>query len=104
MIKKNVITNKLILILLLANFSVFAQKSNLKYIQKEFNNVNSKTILVAAHRGAFIGNCENSISSTKQAIKIGVDIIELDVKVTKDGIPVLMHDGTINRTTNGTGK
>ena len=96
--------SKLILLLLLANISVFAQKSNLKYIQKEFNNANSKTILVAAHRGAHIGNCENSVLSTKQSIKLGVDIIELDVKVTKDGVPVLMHDGTINRTTNGTGK
>lgn len=96
--------SKLILLLLLANISVFAQKSNLKYIQKEFNNANSKTILVAAHRGAHIGNCENSILSTKQSIKLGVDIIELDVKVTKDGVPVLMHDGTIDRTTNGTGK
>ena len=101
---KNITTIKLILMLLLANFSVFAQKSNLKHIQKEFNNPNSKTILVAAHRGAHIGNCENSVLSTKQSIKLGVDIIELDVKVTKDGIPVLMHDGTINRTTNGTGK
>jgi len=101
---RNLTASKLILILLLANFSVLAQKSNLKYIQKEFNNPNSKTILVAAHRGAHIGNCENSILSTKQSIKLGVDIIELDVKVTKDGVPVLMHDGTINRTTNGTGK
>ncbi len=98
------ISTRLIILLLLANFSVLAQKSNLKYIQKEFNNANSKTILVAAHRGAHIGNCENSILSTKYAIKLGVDIIELDAKVTKDGIPVLMHDGTINRTTNGTGK
>ena len=95
---------RLLLLLLLANVTVFAQQSDLKWIKKEFFNPDSKTILVAAHRGAHIGNCENSVLSTKKSIEIGVDIIELDVKVTKDGVPVLMHDGTINRTTNGTGK
>ena len=95
---------RLLFLLLLANVTVFAQQSDLKWIKKEFFNPDSKTILVAAHRGAHIGNCENSVLSTKKSIEIGVDIIELDVKVTKDGVPVLMHDGTINRTTNGTGK
>ena len=90
--------------LLLANETLFAQQSDLKWIKKEFHNPKSKTLLVATHRGAHIGNCENSVLSTKKSIEIGVDIIELDVKVTKDGVPVLMHDGTINMTTNGTGK
>ena len=95
---------RLVLLFLLVNISLFSQKSDLKYILREFNNPESKTILIAAHRGAHIGNCENSILSTKQSIKLGVDIIELDVKVTKDGVPVLMHDGQIDRTTNGKGK
>ncbi len=93
-----------ILFLLLTNFVGFAQKTNLEYTKKEFFNPESKTILVAAHRGAHIGNCENSILSTKKSIEIGVDIIELDVQVTKDGVVVLMHDRTIDRVTNGTGK
>jgi glycerophosphoryl diester phosphodiesterase len=94
----------LVLLLLFASSIVFAQKSNLEYIKKEFFNPESKTILVAAHRGAHIGNCENSVLSTKRSIEIGVDIIELDVQVTKDGVVVLMHDRTIDRVTNGTGR
>jgi len=70
----------------------------------EFHNEKSTTVLVAAHRGAHNGNSENSISSIKHAIEIGVDIVELDVRVSKDGITVLMHDGRIDRTTNGKGK
>ncbi len=101
---RNLKSLNLLLLLFLVNATVFAQQSDLKWIKKEFFNSASKTILVAAHRGAHIGNCENSVLSTKKSIEIGVDIIELDVKVTKDGVPVLMHDRTIDRTTNGTGK
>ena len=104
MVKRYLYATRLVLFFLFVNITLFAQESNLKYIIKEFNNAKSNTILVAAHRGAHIGNCENSILSTKQSIKMGVDIIELDVKISKDGIPMLMHDGTINRTTNGKGK
>lgn len=70
----------------------------------EFQNSDAKTVLVAAHRGAHNGNFENSIASTKQAIKLGVDIIEVDVRTTKDGHLVLMHDSKIDRTTTGKGK
>ena len=37
------------------------------------------------------------------SIKLGVDIIEIDVKVSKDGVPFLMHDHTMDRTTTGKG-
>ncbi|MGB5555531.1 MAG: glycerophosphodiester phosphodiesterase family protein [Flavobacteriaceae bacterium] len=70
----------------------------------EFQNADAKTVLVAAHRGAHNGNFENSIASTRQAIRLGVDIIEVDVRTTKDGHLVLMHDSKIDRTTTGQGK
>ncbi len=73
-------------------------------IKAEFHNSASKTILVAAHRGAHIDNFENSIESIHRAIALGVDIVELDVRTTKDGYLVLMHDSYINRTTTGKGK
>lgn len=73
-------------------------------IRKHFLDANSKVVLVAAHRAAHNNFPENSIPSIKEAIRLGVDIVELDVKVSKDGIPVLMHDGTIDRTTTGSGK
>src|SRR5690349_5386292 len=60
-------------------------------------------VMVAAHRAAHDKYPENSIDAIREAIKLQVDIIEIDVKVSKDGVPFLMHDRTMNRTTNGKG-
>lgn len=92
----------LILLLLLA-FNPFAS-NRLKNIRKEFLSSTSKNIMVAAHRGAHNQVPENSLASFQKAIDLGIDIIELDIRHTKDGIPVLMHDRTVDRTTNGKGK
>jgi glycerophosphoryl diester phosphodiesterase len=68
-----------------------------------FHDARSEYVMVAAHRAGHNGYVENSISAIQHALDIGVDIIELDVKVTKDSVVVLNHDGKIDRTTNGTG-
>lgn len=60
-------------------------------------------VMVLAHRGGFITTPENSLSAMQNSMDIGVDIVEFDVQLTQDGILVVMHDLTINRTTNGTG-
>jgi glycerophosphoryl diester phosphodiesterase len=73
-------------------------------IRDRFLDADSEIVMVAAHRAAHLEFPENSLPAIQEAIHIGVDIVELDVKVTKDGIPILMHDGTINRTTTGKGK
>jgi glycerophosphoryl diester phosphodiesterase len=65
---------------------------------------NSKKILTVAHRGAASYAPENTIASTKKAIELNIDVIEMDVRETKDGYLVIMHDRRINRTTNGKGK
>jgi glycerophosphoryl diester phosphodiesterase len=67
--------------------------------KKAINN-----ILVCAHRSFHTEAPENSLLSIKKAIKIGVDLVELDVRTTKDSILILMHDKTIDRTTTGKGK
>ena len=95
---------KLILLLLLVACARPENSGQLENILEKFHDVNSDYVLVAAHRAAHNGYPENSISAIKHAIDLGADIVELDVKTTKDGIPVLMHDGTIDRTTNGSGK
>ncbi len=79
-------------------------KTDVSKTLTEFHDANSKTVLVAAHRGAHMDNFENSLASIYRAIDLGVDIVELDVKTTKDGFLVLMHDSKIDRTTTGTGK
>lgn len=78
--------------------------TDLSNVVNVFHDPGSKTILVAAHRGAHMGNYENSLASTKQSIRLGVDIVEVDVRTTKDGHLVLMHDSSIDRTTTGKGK
>lgn len=61
-------------------------------------------IHVAAHRAAHNHAPENSIAAIDAAIELGVSIVELDVRATKDGVLVLMHDQKLDRTTNGKGK
>ncbi|MEO0143058.1 MAG: glycerophosphodiester phosphodiesterase family protein [candidate division WOR-3 bacterium] len=60
-------------------------------------------IEIIGHRGARGIEPENTIRSFKKAIELKVDYIECDVHLTKDGHIVLIHDHTLDRTTNGTG-
>jgi glycerophosphoryl diester phosphodiesterase len=55
--------------------------------------------LVIAHRGNSAHAPENTIESFAQAVALGVDAIELDVRVTRDDVPVVIHDPTLGRTT-----
>ncbi|MCX8065362.1 MAG: glycerophosphodiester phosphodiesterase family protein [Candidatus Hydrogenedentes bacterium] len=64
---------------------------------------NSQTF-VCAHRGDAKNAPENTIPAIKSAVEKGVHMIEFDVRMTKDGHLVLMHDETVDRTTNGKGK
>lgn len=72
-------------------------------ILAEINNPKSKYVLVIAHRGDWRNYPENSIPAIESIIRMGVDMMELDVKMTKDSVLVLMHDKTIDRMTNGKG-
>ncbi|WP_409292776.1 glycerophosphodiester phosphodiesterase family protein [Peribacillus sp. SCS-37] len=60
--------------------------------------------IVAAHRGVPSKAPENTMTSYRLAYNLGADMIETDVQKTKDGHLVIMHDDTVNRTTDGTGK
>ena len=64
----------------------------------------TKNIWVAAHRGWCSKYPENTMEAFRAAVELGVDQIELDVRVTRDGELVIIHDATVDRTTNGTGK
>ncbi|OWZ83942.1 glycerophosphodiester phosphodiesterase family protein [Natranaerobius trueperi] len=56
-----------------------------------------------AHRGAISLAPENTLAAFSRALDVGADGFELDVQLTKDGVPVVIHDETVNRTTNATG-
>jgi glycerophosphoryl diester phosphodiesterase len=60
-------------------------------------------LIVTAHRGASSVAPENTLSAMIAAVEAGADFAELDVRLTRDGQVVLLHDRTLDRTTNGTG-
>jgi len=59
---------------------------------------------LCAHRGSMATHPENTLLALDAAVKAGTHMIEFDVALTLDGHLVLMHDGTVDRTTNGSGK
>ncbi|GAB4000618.1 hypothetical protein GCM10028807_54160 [Spirosoma daeguense] len=58
---------------------------------------------VSAHRGNTNVAPENTLTTYRKALQMGVNYIEIDVRTTKDDQLVILHDATLNRTTNGTG-
>jgi glycerophosphoryl diester phosphodiesterase len=63
-----------------------------------------KTPMVFAHRGASLYAPENTLAAFNLAIEQGANGVELDVKLSADGVPVVIHDQTVDRTTDGHGK
>jgi glycerophosphoryl diester phosphodiesterase len=61
-------------------------------------------VLIAAHRGGHLKAPENSLAAVDEAVAAGSDFIEVDVQVSADGVPFIMHDRTVDRTTDGSGK
>ena len=73
-------------------------------IQSNLLNSTSDTVMVVAHRGAWANAPENSLSSIADAIELGVDMVEIDIRRTSDEVLILMHDETVDRMTDGTGR
>jgi glycerophosphoryl diester phosphodiesterase len=59
--------------------------------------------LRVAHRGASARAPENTLAAFREAVRLGADAIELDVQLSADGVPMVIHDQTVDRTTNGHG-
>jgi glycerophosphoryl diester phosphodiesterase len=76
---------------------------NRSTLKNRLDALNGK-IMVCAHRANYSGAPENSLKSISDAINNDIGMVELDIRQTKDGQLVLMHDTTIDRTTNGSGK
>lgn len=60
-------------------------------------------MLRIGHRGACGHAPENTMSSVRKALELGVDGFEFDIQMSKDGVPVVIHDDRLERTTNGAG-
>jgi len=59
--------------------------------------------LVVAHRGASAAEAENTLQAFEKAIASGADVVEFDVRMSADGVAVVMHDPDVGRTTDGHG-
>jgi len=58
---------------------------------------------ICAHRGANETHPENTLAAFREAVRLGAHMVEFDVQITKDKRLVIMHDKSVNRTTNGKG-
>ncbi|WP_448664014.1 glycerophosphodiester phosphodiesterase family protein [Sphingomonas sp. CJ20] len=61
-------------------------------------------VLIASHRGGHLKAPENSLAAVDEAVAAGADVVEVDVQVSADGVPFILHDRTLERTTNGIGR
>ena len=62
-----------------------------------------KNVIKIGHRGASGNVPENTITAFKKSIELGADMVELDVHLCKSGEAIVLHDETVDRTTNGSG-
>ena len=65
--------------------------------------LSSRARLVVAHRGASATEPDNTLAAFEAAVAAGADAIEMDVRLTSDGIPVVMHDPDVSGSTDGSG-
>jgi len=79
-------------------FSFTSISQNITYSLQE-----KSTMQISAHRGNASSAPENTLAAFKNALKAGAHFIEVDVRTTKDGILMIMHDANLERTTNGKG-
>ena len=74
----------------------------------EIKPIKPNQIMVCAHAAKWDGGgsspAENCLANVKANIKNGTDMIEIDIQITADGVPVLFHDGSLDSKTNGKGK
>ena len=59
--------------------------------------------LVISHKGCGGHAPENTLAGVRKAIELGADAVEVDVQISADGVPIVIHDSTVDRTTDGTG-
>ncbi len=76
---------------------------SISHLLKISMDIINKGFIVIAHRGARAYNPENTMSSFRAALDLDADMLELDVQLSKDNIPVVFHDTKLDKKTNGTG-
>ncbi len=87
------------------SLSAYASERNrAEVLREKILSGDTTEVLVVAHRGDWRYAPENSIAAIEHSIAIGVDIVELDLQLSKDSVLFVIHDSKIDRTTNGKGR
>ncbi|CAG5071845.1 hypothetical protein DYBT9623_03827 [Dyadobacter sp. CECT 9623] len=84
-------------------FSILGLAAGAQAQQVKLPQCKNKTVVIA-HRGNHIAAPENTLASCRDAIECGADYVEVDLRTTKDGKLVVLHDSKVDRTTNGSGR
>ena len=88
---------------LLASCSSQPTPTRADRIRTQLLTCDESSVIVVAHRADWRNFPENSLEAIQSSIDMGVDMLELDVQRTKDGVLMLMHDHNLDRMTNGSG-
>ena len=88
---------------LFASCSSQSAQTRAERIREQLLTCDESSVIVVAHRADWRNYPENSLEAIQSAIDMGVDMLEIDVQRTKDGVLMLMHDHNLDRTTTGTG-
>jgi glycerophosphoryl diester phosphodiesterase len=95
----------LALILMLSVIYIYlASQQGEKAVEKEIFKNNRRSFLVFAHRGGGGIYPENTLEAFRYSAEMKVDVLELDIHATSDGKLVVLHDSSVDRTTDGSGK
>ncbi|XP_065115715.1 glycerophosphodiester phosphodiesterase 1 [Paramisgurnus dabryanus] len=97
-----VLTASLYLFLVMFRFPP-VPSSRARQVLRPGSTATTGGVSVVAHRGGGHDAPENTIAAIRAASKNGATGVELDLEFTADGVPILMHDDTVERTTNGSG-
>ena len=92
------------IIIFLFAIIAFLQLTSRPASEQPYYSDNLSYQLVIAHQGGDGLWPGDTMFAFQNAADLGVDVLEMDVHITKDGVLVLMHDETVDRTTNGTGE
>ena len=88
---------------LLASCTTQPAPTRAEKIRTQLLTCDESSVIVVAHRADWRNFPENSLEAIQSSIEMGVDMLELDVQRTKDGVLILMHDQKLDRTTTGQG-
>lgn len=98
---KNII---LTLFALISFSAIGGERNRAEMLREKILSCDTTEVLVVAHRGDWRYAPENSIAAIEHSIAVGVDVVELDLQLSKDSVLFVIHDSKLDRTTTGKGK